>query len=124
MGILDWIRSGGGEVPKDNPWRKLYDPGTSPNPGPAQGASYYDKVNSPNAPSVWESVLQSESFRRKSFDEIDADRDGFITPEELGAAVGPGHDAKALVRAADTGGRGRVSRHDFDAVMSRHAGTS
>lgn len=132
MGIFSWIT---GSAPASaspptrdtNPWRRLYDPGSAPNPSAMEGASAVDKPDSPNAKSVWEHVLQSESFRRKSFDDIDADRDGQITPAELAAAVGPscsGATAEALVKAADRDGDGRISRREFAGVMDSHFGTA
>ncbi|KAI8472705.1 MAG: hypothetical protein J3K34DRAFT_413363 [Monoraphidium minutum] len=127
MGLMSWMWGGNdaGRTParNDNPWRRLYDPGTPPNPAQTQGAKYYDTVQGP-APSVWDNVLKSEEFQRRSFDTIDADHDGFIDQEELQHAVGPGPDAARMVAEADKKGRGKISRHDYDQVMRGHFGTA
>lgn len=128
MGIMSWIWGSGGDAgtpKKDNPWRRLYDPGTPPNPRAVEGAGYYDTVKDKAAPSVWDCVLQSEEFRRRSFSDIDKDQDGLISQSELQAAVGPsGPPAAALIRAADREGKGAINRAEFDAVMRTHFGTA
>ncbi|KIY99070.1 hypothetical protein MNEG_8891 [Monoraphidium neglectum] len=135
MGLISWMwgsssspgssDTGAPNSRTDNPWRRLYDPGTAPNAAATQTTQYYDTVQGPGSPSVWDHVLKSESFRRKSFDDIDTDQDGFIDVAELRRAVGPsGPDASQLLREADKEGRGKISRRDFDAVMKGHFGTA
>lgn len=39
--------------------------------------------------SVWDQILKHEDFKQRSFSDIDTNKDGYITREELQKAVGP-----------------------------------
>ena len=62
-------------------------------------------------------------LRRKIFNEIDADGNGYITPEEVCSGFKKFgvdltmDDAKAIVKGADTDGDGRVSYNEFVKAM-------
>ncbi|KAF6264776.1 hypothetical protein COO60DRAFT_1482567 [Scenedesmus sp. NREL 46B-D3] len=63
---------------KPNVWRSVFDPGSNPNID-RQGSNYYDTVKDPKAsPSTWEMILKAEDFRRRSFGDLDKDKDGFV----------------------------------------------
>eukprot|EP00877_Chromochloris_zofingiensis_P002620 jgi/Chrzof1/12359/Cz06g31230.t1 len=91
--IRDWWNGTTAGAPGDRSgsktqqvWRSTFDPGSNPNIGKV-GSSYYDKPEDKS--SVWDQILKHEDFKQRSFSDIDTNKDGYITREELQKAVGP-----------------------------------
>jgi hypothetical protein len=99
-------------------WRKLYSPGSLPEDRKT-GADYYDNVSDKNKePSMWEMILKSEEFKRKSFSDVDANKDGKIDQKELAAAVNnPAVDTAKLMKEADTNRDGVIDRQEYRKVV-------
>ena len=62
--------------------------------------------------------LDPEADLREAFDILDADADGYLSPEELGHALARDGDSDAaevgvILRAADRDGDGRISFEEF-----------
>lgn len=106
-------------------WRKLYSPGSLPE-DKQTGANYYDNVsNKEKEPSMWEMILKSEEFKRKSFSDVDTNKDGKIDHKELAAAVkNPAVDTAKLMKEADTNRDGVIDRHEYRTVVDKYFGSA
>eukprot|EP00878_Enallax_costatus_P002784 GHUV01002975.1.p2 GENE.GHUV01002975.1~~GHUV01002975.1.p2 ORF type:complete len:109 (+),score=11.31 GHUV01002975.1:126-452(+) len=63
---------------KPNVWRSVFDPGSNPNID-RQGSAFYDKVADPkSSPTTWDMILKAQDFRRRSFSDLDSDKDGYV----------------------------------------------
>lgn len=104
---------------KPNVWRSVFDPGSNPNTKNL-GASYYDTVKDKSKePTTWDMVLQGEQ-RRKSFSDLDANQDGFITRSDLQQAVGGKLDIAHIFEEADINRDGKIDRSEFKAVLEKY----
>jgi hypothetical protein len=106
-------------------WRKLYSPGSLPEDRKT-GADYYDNVSDKNKePSMWEMILKSEEFKRKSFSDVDANKDCKIDQKELAAAVNnPAVDTAKLMKEADTNRDGVIDRQEYRKVVDKYFGAA
>lgn len=106
-----------------NVWRSVFDPGSNPNID-RQGSNYYDNVKDPKASATtWDMILRSEDFKRKSFSDIDRDKDGYVDAKELAAVIPPSvkHvDTAALIEQAKPATQGKLSRKEFNDVLDKY----
>jgi hypothetical protein len=116
--------SGPAAASKPNVWRSVFDPGSNPNIDRV-GSAYYDTVHKPDdkAGSTWEHILMAQDFWRRSFSDIDMDKDGFVDAKELAAMIPPSVekvDTAALINEAKPAVPGKLSRKEFTAVLDRY----
>uniref|UniRef100_A0A383WDD3 EF-hand domain-containing protein n=1 Tax=Tetradesmus obliquus TaxID=3088 RepID=A0A383WDD3_TETOB len=122
---------------KPNVWRSVFDPGSNPNID-RQGSNYYDTVKDPkSSPSTWEMILKAEDFRRRSFGDLDKDKDGYVDAAELKAVVPPSMadkelkavvppsmadkvDTAALISQAGATSQGKLTRKEFNEVLDKY----
>lgn len=108
---------------KRNVWRSVFDPGSNPNIDRV-GSNYYDTVSDPKAPSTWEMILKAEDFKRRSFSDIDRDKDGYVDAQELAAVIPPsmkaGVDASTLLKEARPATEGKLTRKEFSEVLDKY----
>jgi hypothetical protein len=109
---------------KPNVWRSVFDPGSNPNID-RQGSNYYDTVKDPkSSPSTWEMILKAEDFRRRSFGDLDKNKDGFVDATELKAVVPPSMadkvDTASLISQAGASSQGKLTRKEFNEVLDKY----
>jgi hypothetical protein len=111
---------------KPNVWRSVFDPGSNPNIDRV-GSAYYDTVHKDGdkagAGSTWEQILKAQDFKRRSFSDIDRDKDGFVDAKELAAILPPSAkavDPAALIQEAKPATQGKLSRKEFNDVLDKY----
>lgn len=109
---------------KPNVWRSVFDPGSNPNID-RQGSNYYDKVHdSKSSLSTWDQILKAQDFKRRSFSDLDRDKDGFVDAKELTAAMPPSMkdkvDTAELIKQAKPSSDGRLTRKEFNEVLDKY----
>lgn len=110
---------------KSNVWRSVFDPGSNPNIDKV-GSSYYDTVHKPDdkSGSTWEQILRAQDFKRRSFSDIDRDKDGYVDAKELAAilppSVVPAVDTSKLLQEVKPEIPGKMSRKEYQAVLDKY----
>jgi hypothetical protein len=111
---------------KPNVWRSVFDPGSNPNIDRV-GSAYYDTVHKDGdkagSGSTWEQILKAQDFKRRSFSDIDRDRDGFVDAKELAAILPPSAkavDTAALIKEAQPATQGKLTRKEFNDVLDKY----
>jgi hypothetical protein len=110
---------------KPNVWRSVFDPGSNPNID-RQGSNFYDKVHDAKgtAPTTWDMILKAQDFRRKSFSDLDRDKDGFVDAKELSLAMPPSMQGKvdtaSLISQVKPGQEGKLTRKEFNEVLDKY----
>lgn len=110
---------------KKNVWRSVFDPGSNPNIDRV-GSAYYDTVpQTGEATSTWEQILRAQDYKRRSFSDIDRNKDGYVDAQELKAALPPsvkaGADtAAALIQQAKPATEGKLTRKEYHDALDKY----
>jgi len=77
-------------------------------------ASHFDSDPN-NAATTWQMIIRSENLKR--FGSLDADKDGFISAEDLRIKLGRSADVEGLIKQADKNNDGKLSYTEFEAIL-------
>eukprot|EP00879_Flechtneria_rotunda_P000403 GHRR01000497.1.p1 GENE.GHRR01000497.1~~GHRR01000497.1.p1 ORF type:complete len:145 (+),score=28.68 GHRR01000497.1:203-637(+) len=105
-------------------WRSVFDPGSNPNIDRV-GSSYYDTVkDGKSSGTTWDMILKAQDYSRKSFSDLDRDKNGFVDAKELKAAMPPSLkdkvDTDSLIKQAKPSQEGRLTRKEFNEVLDKY----
>lgn len=122
LGDVAKPRKKGPSVRKANVWESVFNPGRNYNMEGRVGASQFDKPDSPGGRSttVWDEILKAQTVRDLAFSDLDKDRDGFITADELHRVLGKDAAVDALILEADKNGDGKIDYKEFSDLL-RHS---
>lgn len=108
---------------KPNVWRSVFDPGSNPNID-RQGSNYYDKKDPNSNLTTWDMILKAQDFKRRSFSDLDRDKDGYVDAKELTAAMPPSMKDKVntsdLIQQAKPSTQGKLTRREFNEVLDKY----
>jgi Ca2+-binding EF-hand superfamily protein len=69
-------------------------------------------------------ILKAEDFRRRSFGDLDKNKDGFVDATELKAVVPPSMadkvDTASLISQAGASSQGKLTRKEFNEVLDKY----
>lgn len=116
--------SSGPAAAKKNVWRSVFDPGSNPNIDRV-GSAYYDTVpKGGDTTSTWEQILRAQDYQRRSFSDIDRNKDGYVDAHELKAALPPSvqaaADTAALIKEVKPATEGRLTRKEYNDALDKY----